>query len=70
MAVAHQTYVSLRNAEIIIPCENCGRLQYWAGLFSEEVKKEPAPKVAPAPKKRAKPGDEADEVAADDPAAS
>ncbi len=67
MAVAHQTYVSLRNAEVIIPCENCGRLQYWAGLFVDEAKtdeaktSEPAPKAAPAPKKRAKPGDEADE---------
>lgn len=67
MAVAHQTYVSLRNAEIIIPCENCGRLQYWAGLFAEESKtSEPAPKAAPAPKKRVKPGEEADELAVDE----
>jgi predicted nucleic acid-binding Zn-ribbon protein len=67
MAVAHQTYVSLRNAEIIIPCENCGRLQYWAGLFADEAKTaeaeaEPAPKAAPAPKKRVRPGDEPDEL--------
>ncbi|MFV8751872.1 zinc ribbon domain-containing protein [Nannocystaceae bacterium ST9] len=68
MAVAHQTYVSLRNAEIIIPCENCGRLLYWAGLFGDEVKAEPAPKAAPAPKKRVKPGDEPDELGGDEPA--
>jgi predicted nucleic acid-binding Zn-ribbon protein len=67
MAVAHQTYVSLRNAEIIIPCENCGRLLYWAGLFADEAKSEPEPKAAPAPKKRAKPEDEADEVTSDEP---
>jgi predicted nucleic acid-binding Zn-ribbon protein len=48
MAVAHQTYVSLRNAEIIPLCENCGRMLYWAGLFPDEDKpEEPKPKAAP-----------------------
>lgn len=64
MAVAHQTYVALRAAEVIVPCENCGRLLYWAGLFGEETKAEPTPKSAPAPKKRSK-TDESDEAAAD-----
>lgn len=59
MAVAHQTYVSLRAAEVVVPCENCGRLLYWAGLFGEDKKAEPAPKAAPAPKKRSKTDDEA-----------
>lgn len=62
MAVAHQTYVSLRAAEVIVPCENCGRLLYWAGLFGEDKKAEPEPKAAPAPKKRSK-ADDADEAA-------
>lgn len=48
MAVAHQTYVSLRNAEIIPVCESCGRLLYWAGLFPDEDKPvEPKAKDAP-----------------------
>ncbi len=67
MAVAHQTYVSLRNAEIIVNCESCGRLLYWGGLFPEDEKKhEPKPKDAPAPKKRSK-GDEGDEGVASEP---
>jgi len=49
MAVAHQTYVSLRNAEIIAVCESCGRLQYWANLFPDEnAPDETKPKAAPA----------------------
>ena len=49
MAVAHQTYVSLRAAEAISPCENCGRLLYWAGLFPDDDKpSETKPKSAPA----------------------
>ena len=48
MAVAHQTYVALRNAEVIEACESCGRLLYWGGLFPEEDKpKDVAPKAAP-----------------------
>lgn len=47
MAVAHQTYVSLRAAEIIATCENCGRMLYWAGLFPEDESSEPKPKEAP-----------------------
>jgi uncharacterized protein len=48
MAVAHQTYVSLKNAELIAVCESCGRLLYWAGLFPEENKPaEPKAKDAP-----------------------
>lgn len=48
MAVAHQTYVALRNAEIIPVCESCGRMLYWSGLFPDEDKpKEPKPKSAP-----------------------
>jgi uncharacterized protein len=48
MAVAHQTYVSLRNADLIAVCESCGRLQYWAGHFPEENKPiEPKAKDAP-----------------------
>lgn len=49
MAVAHQTYVSLRNAEIIPVCESCGRLLYWGKLFPEDEEIEAAkPKAAPA----------------------
>lgn len=49
MAVPHQTYVSLRNAEIIPLCESCGRMLYWAGLFPEDDEpQEPKPKEAPA----------------------
>ena len=49
MAVPHQTYVSLRNAEIIPLCESCGRMLYWAGLFPDEDKpEETKPKDAPA----------------------
>lgn len=48
MAVPHQTYVALRNAEIIPVCENCGRLLYWGGLFPDENKPaEPKAKEAP-----------------------
>lgn len=48
MAVAHQTYVSLRNAELIAVCESCGRLLYWGGLFPDENKPtEPKAKEAP-----------------------
>ncbi len=48
MAVPHQTYVSLRNAELIAVCESCGRLLYWAGLFPDENKpSEPTAKDAP-----------------------
>ena len=48
MAVAHQTYVSLRNAEMIPVCESCGRLLYWANLFPDENKPvEPKAKDAP-----------------------
>lgn len=50
MAVPHQTYVSLRAAEIIPLCENCGRMLYWGGLFPDEdakSKSEPKPKSAP-----------------------
>ncbi len=48
MAVPHQTYVSLRNAEIIAVCESCGRLLYWANLFPDEHKPaEPKAKDAP-----------------------
>jgi predicted nucleic acid-binding Zn-ribbon protein len=48
MAVAHQTYVSLRNAEMIAVCESCGRLLYWGGLFPDENKPtEPQAKEAP-----------------------
>jgi len=48
MAVPHQTYVSLRNAEIIAVCESCGRLLYWAGLFPDENKPS-EPKAEDAP---------------------
>ena len=49
MAVPHQTYVALRNAEMIALCESCGRMLYWGGLFPDEDKpKEPKPKEAPA----------------------
>jgi len=48
MAVPHQTYVSLRNAELIPLCENCGRMLFWGGLFPEEDQpSEPKPKAAP-----------------------
>ena len=49
MAVPHQTYVSLRAAEIIPLCENCGRMLYWGGLFPDDDGKssEPKPKSAP-----------------------
>ena len=48
MAVPHQTYVALRNAETIAVCESCGRLQYWANLFPDETKPaEPKAKEAP-----------------------
>lgn len=51
MAVAHQTYVSLRGADSISSCENCGRLLYWAGLFPDDDKpREPKPKAAPSSK--------------------
>lgn len=40
--VPHQTYVALKRAEIIPNCEACGRLQYWAGLFSQEFEVDPA----------------------------
>lgn len=56
MMVPHQMYVRLLRGEEVLPCENCGRLLYWEGLFSDE-KDENAPKAAP--KKRA-PGAEAD----------
>ena len=50
MAVAHQTYVSLRNAEFIALCESCGRMLYWGGLFPDEGKPEETKrKEAPAP---------------------
>ncbi|WP_172301873.1 C4-type zinc ribbon domain-containing protein [Pseudenhygromyxa sp. WMMC2535] len=56
MAVAHQTYVSLRAGEIIPVCESCGRLLYWSGLFPDEGKaKEPKPKSAPDDKPKAEP---------------
>ncbi|PRP96263.1 zinc ribbon domain-containing protein [Enhygromyxa salina] len=49
MAVPHQTYVSLRNAELIALCESCGRMLYWGGLFPDENKpKETERKEAPA----------------------
>ncbi|PRP95862.1 putative zinc ribbon domain protein [Enhygromyxa salina] len=49
MAVAHQTYVALRNAEIIALCESCGRMLYWGGLFPDEDKpEETKPKAAPS----------------------
>ena len=49
MAVPHQTYVSLRNAELIALCESCGRLLYWSGLFPDEDKpQETKPKSAPS----------------------
>lgn len=48
MAVPHQTYVSLRAAEVIPLCESCGRMLYWGGLFPEDDKPaEPKPKSAP-----------------------
>jgi predicted nucleic acid-binding Zn-ribbon protein len=48
MAVAHQTYVSLRNAEVIALCESCGRMLYWGGMFPDEGKpKETERKEAP-----------------------
>jgi uncharacterized protein len=48
MAVPHQTYVSLRNAELIAVCESCGRLLYWSGLFPEENKPPDPQPVEPA----------------------
>jgi predicted nucleic acid-binding Zn-ribbon protein len=49
MAVPHQTYVSLRNAELIALCESCGRMLYWGGLFPDENKPEETKrKEAPA----------------------
>jgi predicted nucleic acid-binding Zn-ribbon protein len=48
MAVPHQIYVSLRNADMIAVCESCGRMLYWAGLFPDENKPvEPKAKDAP-----------------------
>lgn len=50
--VAHSIYVAMRKAEILPSCDNCGRMQYWTGLFNKE---ESAPaQPAPAPAKRAK----------------
>jgi len=37
MLVAHQHYVILRRGNEILPCENCGRLLYWAGHFSSDA---------------------------------
>ena len=53
MAVPHQTYVSLRNAELIAVCESCGRMLYWSNLFPDEnklvePKAKEAPEVAPS----------------------
>ena len=48
MAVPHQTYVSLRAAELIPICESCGRMLYHGALFPDDDKpKEPKPKSAP-----------------------
>jgi hypothetical protein len=60
MHVAHQTYVSLRKAEDIPRCENCGRLLYWIGHFPAELEKLGGKDAAPAatdakPKKKRSP---------------
>lgn len=52
MHVPHQTFVALRKGDEIQPCESCGRLLYWKGLFSEEEPKN-EPKAKAAPEKRA-----------------
>jgi predicted nucleic acid-binding Zn-ribbon protein len=51
--VAHRVYVALRAADSIPTCESCGRMLYWAGLFSAEHT--PSPEAAGLPMKAADP---------------
>jgi len=37
MQIPHQLYVRLMRGNEILACEYCGRLQYWAGHFPEDL---------------------------------
>ncbi len=59
MQVPHQHYTVLRRGSEILPCENCGRLLYWAGHFDSKSDGDVDPDtkakqaIAVAPRKRA-----------------
>jgi predicted nucleic acid-binding Zn-ribbon protein len=47
MQVPHQLYVRLIRGNEILACEHCGRLQYWAGHFPEELQQDSPDEAEP-----------------------